>query len=50
MMQYVYSASSIQATLLRISIGSYLRALCCTDISHIFSAIPINTTEYLKKY
>ena len=45
MMQYVCSASSTQSTLLRISLGSYLRALCCIDISHVFAAVPTNTSE-----
>lgn len=50
MMQYVYSASSTQATQLRISLGSYLRAPCCIDINHVFAAVPTNTSEWLKKY
>lgn len=45
MMQYVYSASSTQATQLRISLGSYLRAPCCIDINHVFAAVPTNTSE-----
>lgn len=44
MMQYIYSALS-KATLLKISLGIYLRALCCVVISHVFAALPTNTSD-----
>lgn len=51
MMQYLYSAStSTRAALLRISLGSYLRALCWTNISHIFATMPTNARERPRKY
>lgn len=47
MMQYVCSASSIQAALLRTSLGSYLRALNSIDIIPI-SAVD-STTQATEK-